>query len=159
MDYDQSKQSKPISRKRPRVEYSVSGNGTEGVEEELLPFVLQGFYGEHKRAISSVSFSPIQNNRTSSFNSNSKHIGSILCASSSADQSAKIWDIANNVEEETVSSPLLTRMEPKSTFTGHSKGINDVCWSPSAEYVATASDDRTLRLWDVQTGDAYVEFK
>lgn len=43
--------------------------------------------------------------------------------------------------------------------TGHSRGINDVAWSRTAEYIATASDDKTLRLWDSQTGDALVEFK
>ena len=42
---------------------------------------------------------------------------------------------------------------------GHSRGINDLAWSRTAEYIATASDDKTLRLWDVSTSDALVEFK
>lgn len=33
------------------------------------------------------------------------------------------------------------------------QGISDVAWSPSNDaYLATASDDHSLRLWDVQTG-------
>lgn len=59
------------------------------------------------------------------------------------------------------------------TLSGHARGINDVAWSPSRQYVATASDDKTLRLWDVSSphttsgvatngtgaGEALVEFK
>jgi hypothetical protein len=35
----------------------------------------------------------------------------------------------------------------------------DVAWSPTASYIATASDDKTLRLWSAETGDAFVEFR
>ncbi len=35
----------------------------------------------------------------------------------------------------------------------------DVAWSPTAAYIATASDDKTLRLWSAETGDAFVEFR
>ena len=51
------------------------------------------------------------------------------------------------------------------TLSGHARGINDVTWSPTQQYLATASDDKTLRLWDVISpssdgvGDALVEFK
>jgi COMPASS component SWD3 len=45
------------------------------------------------------------------------------------------------------------------TLQGHARGINDVAWSPTAEYLATASDDKSLRVWDAETGDALVEFR
>lgn len=45
------------------------------------------------------------------------------------------------------------------TLQGHARGINDVAWSPTAEYLATASDDKNLRIWDAETGDALVEFR
>ncbi len=35
----------------------------------------------------------------------------------------------------------------------------DVTWSPTASYIVTASDDKTLRLWSAETGDAFVEFR
>jgi COMPASS component SWD3 len=51
-------------------------------------------------------------------------------------------------------------LHPTSTLLGHSRGINEVAWSKGGDpFVATASDDKTLRLWDAQTGDALVEFR
>jgi len=53
-------------------------------------------------------------------------------------------------------------LSPTMTLLGHSRGINDVTWSQGGSwgaYIATASDDKTLRLWDVNTGDALVEFR
>lgn len=60
-------------------------------------------------------------------------------------------------------------LKPALTLQGHARGINDVSWSPSTMYLATASDDKTLRLWDVSSssssseeedlGDALVEFR
>ncbi|MDI3285003.1 protein kinase [Polyangium sp. 15x6] len=44
--------------------------------------------------------------------------------------------------------PLLLR--------GHMAGINRAAFSPDGRFVATASDDRTLRLWDVATAKARV---
>lgn len=54
---------------------------------------------------------------------------------------------------------MSTRLDPMLSLIGHSRGINDVAWSPTASYIATASDDKTLRLWSAETGDAFVEFK
>jgi len=35
----------------------------------------------------------------------------------------------------------------------------DVTWSPTSSYIVTASDDKSLRLWSAETGDAFVEFR
>jgi len=37
------------------------------------------------------------------------------------------------------------------TFTGHKQGIAAIAFSPDAKTLATASDDSTVRLWNVQT--------
>lgn len=41
-------------------------------------------------------------------------------------------------------------ISPVVVLTGHTRGINDVAWSPrTGGFIATASDDKNLRLWDV----------
>jgi transcription initiation factor TFIID subunit 5 len=38
-------------------------------------------------------------------------------------------------------------------FTGHSSlNVNCVEWHPNCNYIITGSDDKTARLWDIQTG-------
>ncbi|KAL7530169.1 hypothetical protein ACHAXR_003344 [Thalassiosira sp. AJA248-18] len=175
------------NRKRSRVG-DATDKGTVDSEEteegdQLHPFTYLGFYGDHKRAISSLSFAPslssgIRNNGGMSINSNVGKGSAVLCASSSADGSAKVWDITKNVTNAQNSSPSkkkkfvgssgpppsgasasAVRLEPKLSLFGHNRGINDVAWSPTASYLATASDDKTLRLWSAETGEAFVEFR
>uniref|UniRef100_A0A383VEF5 WDR5-like beta-propeller domain-containing protein n=1 Tax=Tetradesmus obliquus TaxID=3088 RepID=A0A383VEF5_TETOB len=38
----------------------------------------------------------------------------------------------------------------------HEGGINDVAWNPQGNYLATASDDLTARIWDAETGKCLV---
>jgi WD40 repeat protein len=35
------------------------------------------------------------------------------------------------------------------TLEGHSEGISDVTWSNDGEYLASASDDKTIRIWSL----------
>lgn len=35
------------------------------------------------------------------------------------------------------------------TFEGHTSGISDIAWSSDSEYVASASDDKTVRIWSL----------
>ena len=37
-------------------------------------------------------------------------------------------------------------------FVGHSRGVNDVSWGADGSFFASASDDSTVRIWDVEYG-------
>ena len=34
---------------------------------------------------------------------------------------------------------------------GHTEGLSDVAWSSDSQSLATASDDTTVRIWDVES--------
>jgi WD40 repeat protein len=63
--------------------------------------------------------------------------------------------------EQTVSAPHLVRwhelpaMHPAliRTLRAHTEAVSDCAYSPDGHYLATASTDRTVRIWDIQTGD------
>jgi len=129
-----------------------SDNKNEAQPYELLPV-----YGEHKRAVSSVSFAP-PTNRLPSVNSNAA--GVATCASASADGTVKLWEVVTSIgREDTVNIESPAPLVARSHLLGHTRGINDVCWSPTASYLATASDDKSLRLYDAEKGETFVEFK
>lgn len=55
----------------------------------------------------------------------------------SADKAVKLWDCENG--------------KFKKSITGHKFGLSDVCWSTDSRYLCTASDDRTLKIWDIDS--------
>lgn len=136
------------------------------------------FHGEHRRAISALSFAPSKSDDGRECSSSP-----ILLASASADATVKVWEITEAMIAEAKPPPQQEEAEselggvaspaaasrnpvgrgscsPRVTLAGHTRGINDVCWSRStARYIATASDDKTLRLWDSTTGAELVEFR
>lgn len=44
------------------------------------------------------------------------------------------------------------RPAPVRSLVGHLSSVNCVAWHPNVNYVVTGSDDKTCRMWDVQTG-------
>lgn len=113
--------------KRLKEDYSDTQDriASEVDFEEL--FALRG----HGRGVSCVSFSPDGN----------------LLASSSADASVKLWDPHKG---ELVRD--LNIRDDAGELGGHDKGVSCVVFSPDGGTVATASDDKTIRTWDVSTG-------
>jgi len=37
------------------------------------------------------------------------------------------------------------------TFEGHTEGVNDVSWSSDGDFLASASDDKSIILWSLET--------
>lgn len=56
-----------------------------------------------------------------------------LVASASADATVKIWDMNDG--------------QCKATLSGHKEGICDLAWTATGNYICSASDDHTLKLW------------
>jgi COMPASS component SWD3 len=36
------------------------------------------------------------------------------------------------------------------TLEGHSQGLSDVAWAGDSKHLASASDDKTIRIWNVE---------
>ena len=52
-----------------------------------------------------------------------------------ADKTIRIWNAVDGKFE--------------SILKGHSQGVSDVAWSSDSRYICSASDDKTVKVWDV----------
>ncbi|BGP16908.1 hypothetical protein JCM10213_007352 [Rhodosporidiobolus nylandii] len=71
-----------------------------------------------------------------------------LLASGSQDRTAKLFAISYTPA--TKSSPAQSSLSLLGTFKGHKRGVWSVKFSPVDQCVATASGDRTVKLWSLQ---------
>jgi COMPASS component SWD3 len=105
----------------------------------------------HSKAISSVKFDPNGKLIASSCKKDKCFfllLQFVFCNNNTlllaADKSIKVWNGS------------LEKDDPDVTFCGHELGVSDVSWSPNSKYLASASDDRCVRLWDVESGRSLV---
>ncbi|GAA6002933.1 hypothetical protein JCM10207_001903 [Rhodosporidiobolus poonsookiae] len=71
-----------------------------------------------------------------------------LLASGSQDRTAKLFAISYTAA--TKSSPAQASLSLLGTFKGHKRGVWSVKFSPVDQVLATASGDRTVKLWSLQ---------
>ena len=103
---------------RPLVNETVVALGTAMQAPYYTAKILRG----HEQAVSSVAFSP--DGRT--------------IVSTSADHTARLWDVATGREI--------------AILRGHEDVVMSAAFSPDGKTVVTASDDKTARIWEVATG-------
>jgi WD40 repeat protein/serine/threonine protein kinase len=101
-------------------------------------FVLQG----HARAVEAIAWSPD---------------GRFL-ATASADKTVKLWEV-RRAEGGGRKEELRTVHSAFRTLAGHASLIHALAWSPDGRRLATASADKTVKVWDVQQGNVVLTFE
>jgi WD40 repeat protein len=100
----------------------------------------------HAKTVNGVAFSP-----------DGKRL-----ASASEDQTVIVWDLADipaptawqwltDDRKQWLQQDVAT-IRPTLTLRGHADNIMSVAFSPKGERLASASDDRTVKIWDAATG-------
>ena len=107
---------------------------------ENVPIVKQpaAFLEGHKTYITCVDFSP----------------DGRLVATGAGDQTIRLWPVPNR---ETLlfgrREKKSIKLKPMSTLTGHDGFVSDLAFAPDGTVLASASQDATVRIWNVAKGD------
>ncbi|XP_058815943.1 transducin beta-like protein 3 [Topomyia yanbarensis] len=102
------------------------------VEKFLVQCIAIGL--KHTNAVGSVALSKISGK---------------FCASVSQDKCLKVWKIPKEFNQ-TLDEREFTRLNCSLTELAHDKDINCVCISPNDQLIATGSQDKSAKLWDVK---------
>jgi U3 small nucleolar RNA-associated protein 13 len=73
----------------------------------------------------------------------------------SDDKTVKLWDLSqfSNLknDKQEFSEKNVVPIRPEKTVDAHAKLINQIALSPNDQYLATASSDKTVKIWDMAT--------
>jgi WD40 repeat protein len=76
-------------------------------------------------------------------------------ASASFDRTARLWDLqALQLNQESVSVDNSPKLKTIRIFSGHLWPVFAVAFSRDGQILATGGDDRTVQLWNSETGQA-----
>jgi WD40 repeat protein len=98
------------------------------------------------------------------------HAGSVLriafspdgkrLASASLDTTVKIWEFTTSGGRPEASTHPTKVLTPWLNLAGHKKRVTDLAFSPhGGQWLASASFDQSVKLWDVATGDELFSFR
>jgi WD40 repeat protein/energy-coupling factor transporter ATP-binding protein EcfA2 len=73
-----------------------------------------------------------------------------ILASASADTTIKLWQINDVIEQYQTKIPPTTIDKEWTILKGHTDIVNRAEFSHSGKFIASASDDRTVRIWKLQ---------
>jgi WD40 repeat protein len=84
-------------------------------------------------------------------------VDGLWLASGGGDRTVKLWSLKKDLqaEEHQTVQHVLTKEHPtvKHTLTGHRESVNAVAFSLDCKHLASASDDGTVMVWIVGTGE------
>lgn len=117
----------------PITDPTIPVEGSHHTPRYRLMYTLSG----HARSVSALKFSPDGAILASSGVSYRFPLP-ITCqlTSEAADKAIKLWDA--------LTGDILK------TMIGHTEGISDIAWSSDGEYLASASDDKTIIIWSTE---------
>ncbi len=74
-------------------------------------------------------------------------------ATAGADNQIGIWNITNYTPKRKTK-----RITNKRFLKGHTAPVNQIAYSPKGKYLASCSDDKTIRVWDTSSGELRERF-